>query len=100
LFTIQYIFSAERTALPSISIRSLLKRTGVSTLRRTTPFSFTLPVRINSTASDREQNPSFDSARASPVFLALEDPVFLFICDTFSAKPASYFSFGPLVCCV
>jgi uncharacterized protein YdhG (YjbR/CyaY superfamily) len=68
LFNIQYAFSAARTPFPSTSTRSFPIRTGASESRRTEPFNFTRPARISSVASDREQNPIFDSARANPVF--------------------------------
>ncbi|PYX53785.1 MAG: hypothetical protein DMG76_24210, partial [Acidobacteria bacterium] len=69
--------------------------------RRTTPFTFTSPARIFSAASDREQNPIFDSARASPAFFSAPNPLRLFIdpCASFShsrantlRQSASYFS--------
>src|SRR5258708_38792257 len=77
LFSARYIFELSARGCPSISMRSFPRCTGVSGSRRTAPFHFTRPAAISSAARDREQWPSFESARASPTFLS---------------KPASRFS--------
>src|SRR6267378_3033553 len=49
-------------------MRSFSRCTGVSGSRRKVPFSLTRPARIHSAAREREQTPSFESARARPMF--------------------------------
>src|SRR5215831_10046897 len=44
--------------------------TGVSGSRLNAPFKLTRPPRISSLAFEREQKPSFESARARPTFLS------------------------------
>src|SRR5258708_6223286 len=49
-------------------MRSFPMCTGVSGSRRNAPFKLTRPARISSAAWEREQRPSFESARARPMF--------------------------------
>ncbi len=53
-------------ARPSTSIRSRCQFTGRSGSRWMVPLTETRPARIKEKAAEREQYPSFESARASP----------------------------------